>query len=216
MAATSLTATLAAMREASTSRIPEDIRAILGQANDDLAATGIVEKAIKKGGTLPAFSLTNQDGETVNSAELLAKGPLVISFFRGLWCPYCNAELKALTAAESDIAAKGATLVVISPQTQQAAAKTRAENGLNADILVDSGNDYADVLGIKFALIPAVKEIYSKFGIDLPAANGDDSWTLPVPTRLVVGTDGSVLYSAIDVDYTHRPEPSETVAAIPG
>jgi peroxiredoxin len=81
--------------------------------------------------------------------------------------------------------------------------------------LVDSGNDYAEILGIKFALVPAVKEIYSKFGIDLPAANGDDSWTLPVPTRLVVAADGIVHYSAIDVDYTHRPEPAETVAAIP-
>jgi len=215
MTATSLTDTLAAMREVSTSRIPAEIREILTQANEDLAGSGIMDGMIGVGDKLPPFALTNQDGETISSDDLLAKGPLVMSFFRGLWCPYCNAELKALGSAQSDIEAKGANMVVISPQTQEAAAKTRTTNKLDADVLVDTGNDYAQTLGVKFALSDQVKEIYAKFGISLPESNGDESWTLPIPTRLVVNSDGSVVYAAIDVDYTHRPEPKDTVAAIP-
>jgi len=215
MTATSLTETLAAIRDASRGRIPEDKRAIMTQANQDLAASGILDTAIKVGDALPPFALANQDGETVTSDDLLARGPLVVSFFRGLWCPYCNAELKALGVAEDDIRAAGATLVVISPQTEEQAGKTRKANRLTADVLVDAGNAYAETLGIRFALPEAVKAIYSGFGIDLAAANGDDSWTLPIPTRLVVGQDGKVVYAAIDPDYTHRPEPADTIAAIP-
>ncbi|MEL7029388.1 MAG: peroxiredoxin-like family protein, partial [Pseudomonadota bacterium] len=167
------------------------------------------------GDVLPAFSLPNQDGAAVSSAALLEKGPLVVSFFRGVWCPYCNIELKALARATPDFEEVGASLVAVSPQTPDWAARTRKTNDLTVDVLSDAGNAYAATLGLRFNLPDTIRDIYTNIAkIELPRYNGDPSWTLPMPARLVIGRDGVIAATDINPDYTHRPDPSETLAIV--
>ena len=108
----------------------------------------------------------------------------------------------------------GAELVAISPQTREKNAEVRAKNNLTFPVLADAGNAYAKQLGIAFALPADLREVYDSFGISLPAFNGDDSWQLPLPTRIVVAQNGEVHRIDADPDYTRRPEPDETIAAL--
>ena len=205
---------LAAMKAGSAERIPAEARAIMERATEELRRSPALHRAIKVGDTLPDFSLINQGGEVIRNTELLREGPLVISFFRGLWCPYCRAELDALEAAADDFRRLGARLVLISPQNRAAAEDTRSKHDLSFDVLTDPGNGYARQLGLVFTLPEDLREVYRGFGIDLPVVNEDDSWTLPVPARLVVDRVGIVRDADINPDYTVRPDPAETLAAL--
>ena len=192
---------------------PEALRIMHG-ATDALRESGMIERAIKLGDKLPAFSLPNQDGQTVTLGEKLAKGPLVVSFFRGVWCPYCNIELETLGETVDDMRTAGGDLVVISPQSQKFAQKSRKDRKLTCDVLVDAGNAYARQLGTVFRLPDDLEKLYSGFGLVLPDYNGDDSWTLPMPLRAVVDTSGVIRYLDINADYTQRPEVTETLAVL--
>ncbi len=193
---------------------PADVIATMEKATQELIDSGQHLNAPKVGETFPDFALPNQNGEIVKLADLLAKGPVVVSFFRGLWCPYCNTELLALQDANAEIEALGGSVVLISPQTTEFSAKTVKQHKLGFDALSDAGNAFARSLGTVFKLPDDVKAIYQHFGIDMPAHNGDDSWDLPMPARFAIGQDGIVLWADINPDYTHRPDPSETIAAL--
>lgn len=195
-------------------RVPADKQAVMLRATEDLRQSGLVETAIRTGMALPAFSLPNQKGETVSSQDLLDRGPLVITVFRGVWCPYCNIEIAALNAIAAEVRQAGGEIVAISPQHQASAQATVEKNSLDFDVLVDEGNAYTRQLGLVFALPDDLREIYTGFGLVLPEHNGDDSWTLPMPARLVVRTDGQIAYADVNPDYTVRPEPSETLAVL--
>ena len=108
----------------------------------------------------------------------------------------------------------GAELVAISPQTPDKNAEIKAKNNLAFPVLGDPGNQYAKQLGIAFGVPAELRKVYESFGISLPEYNGDDSWELPLPTRIVVAQDGKIRRIDADPDYTHRPEPEETVAAL--
>lgn len=210
----SLAEKLAAFKAAFIQRAPEQIRQVIQQANDDLRASGALDRSVKVGDQLAAFELPNQDGAIIRSDDLLARGPLVLSFFRGVWCPYCNLELEALGEIAGDLRALGANLVVISPQNAAKAAESRVKNRLDVDVLVDSGCDYAAKLGVSFTLPEHIQTIYRGFNIDLPTYNASGDWRLPIPTRLIVMPTGRIVYAEIDVDYTNRPEPAATLAAL--
>lgn len=140
--------------------------------------------------------------------------PLVISFFRGAWCPYCMIELEALAAAAARIEETGATLVAITPQTVSRSEKMVSEKGITFDVLTDEGLRYAEKLGLAFDLPADLADIYRGFGIDVGAANGDGAWRLPMPARLVVLPNGVVAHAVTDPDYTVRPDPQETLAVL--
>lgn len=193
---------------------PEEAKTIMNRATQDLFESGILENTPKVGDILPGFSLKNQDGETIQSDDLLQKGPLVISFFRGVWCPYCNIELKSLQSYADQFRTAGANIVVISPQEQPSAQKTITENGLSFDVLSDIGNSYAQQLGLTFTLPADLQTVYQGFNINLPDHNGDDSWMLPMPARLVIDASGKVLFTDINPDYTQRTDPAETLAVL--
>ncbi len=105
----------------------------------------------------------------------------------------------------------GATLVAISPQLPKNSARIAKRHGLDFDVLSDAGNDWARRVGLVFDVPCDLREVYEGFGIDLSKYNGDDSWTLPIPARFLVGADGTIVHRDVDPDYTHRPEPEETV-----
>jgi len=178
------------------------------RATEELIASGHAERALKAGDEAPEFALKDPDGNLVSSRELLVRGPLVVSFYRGVWCPYCNLELQALEAARAEIEARGASLVAISPQTAPNSRKSQRDNKLSFPILSDAKSDVANAFGIRFALPDYLVEIYKSFKNDLPTINDDSSWVLPMPARYVIGRDGIIVYAEINLDYTQRPDPS--------
>lgn len=188
---------------------PAEIHPIMERATAELIATGQASRAVKAGDRAPNFSLEDQEGNEVSLAGLLEKGPLVVTFYRGVWCPYCNLELKALNEALPELQRYGANVVAISPQLQVNSRKAVRVNELRFPVLSDTNNDTAAAFGLRFAMPDYLIELYTKLKNDLPAINGDPSWTLPMPARYVIGTDGIVAYSEVNPDYTHRPDPSE-------
>ncbi len=194
--------------------VPPSVIATMHRATAELIASGAATRALKAGDKAPAFTLNDPDGKPVSSVELLAQGPLVVSFYRGVWCPYCNMELQALQAALPEFAAAGAKLVAISPQTAPNSRKSMRQNSLGFPILSDSHGDVAAAFGLRFALPDYLIELYKSLRNDLPAFNNDPGWTLPMPGRFVIGQDGVILYAEVNPDYTRRPEPDDMLPAI--
>ncbi|MFM0348524.1 peroxiredoxin-like family protein [Paraburkholderia sp. RL17-347-BIC-D] len=193
---------------------PPEIHPIMERATAALVASGQAERALKAGDAAPEFILNDPDGKPVSSTELLKRGALVISFYRGVWCPYCNLELTALEEALPSLKAEGANLVAISPQNAVNSRKSVRTNKLSFPILSDTHNDVAAAFGIRFALPDYLVELYKNLKNDLPAFNGDTSWTLPMPARYVIGQDGTILYAEVNPDYTHRPEPQDMLPVL--
>ncbi len=194
--------------------VPYSVIETMHRATAELVTSGAAPKALKAGDTLPAFSLADPDGNPVSSTDLLARGPLVISFYRGVWCPYCNMELQALEEALPKFRELGASLVAISPQNPINSRKSVRQNNLTFPILSDPHNDVAASFGLRFEMQDYLIDLYKSLKNDLPSFNGDPSWTLPMPARFVVGQDGVILYAEVNPDYTRRPEPEDMLPAL--
>lgn len=192
-------------------KAPPDVLATMQAANDKLAASGLAAGALKRGEKIPDFELPDATGKIVRSADLRAKGHLLISFYRGHWCPYCNLELKALQERLNDITSKGATLVAISPQTPDHSLTTQQKAELKFPVLSDEGNRVARKFGLVFTLDESLKPIYQKFGVDLMAHNGDASFELPMPATYLIGGDGTVLEAYVNTDYRERLSPEMAI-----
>lgn len=194
--------------------VPPSVIETMHRATSELIASGAATRAAKAGDKAPAFALKDPDGNPVSSAHLLAAGPLVVSFYRGVWCPYCNMELQALQEALPRFEQLGAKLVAISPQTAVNSRKSVRQNALGFPILSDTHNNVAAAFGLRFAMPDYLIELYKSLKNDLPAFNGDPSWTLPMPARYVIGQDGTILYAEVNPDYTRRPEPEDMLPAL--
>jgi len=187
---------------------------LMARATNELIESGQAQRAKKAGDVAPEFTLNDPEGNPVSSRDLLAKGPLVVSFYRGVWCPYCNLELQALQASLADIIARGANLIAISPQTMANSRKSQRDNKLDFPILSDVKSEVADAFGIRFALPDYLAEVYKSFGNNLPVVNDDPAWVLPMPARYVIATSGVIAYSEVNPDYTQRPDPSELLPVL--
>lgn len=179
------------------------------RSNQELIDAGYAECALKAGQMAPEFTLKDSDGNDVSSRDLLAKGPLVLTFYRGVWCPYCNLELQALEEVVGDIEARGASLVAVSQQSAENSRKSKRQNNLSFPILTDQGGDLGEKFGLRWTLQPYLIEFFKMFQVELPAIQNDDKWTLPMPARYIVDTDGTIVYAEVNPDYTRRPEPSD-------
>ncbi|WP_027214006.1 peroxiredoxin-like family protein [Burkholderia sp. WSM2232] len=188
---------------------PSEIHPVMERATAELIASGQAARAIKAGDRAPHFNLKDQDGNDVSSAALLGKGPLVVTFYRGVWCPYCNIELQAINEVLPEIQAYGANVVALSPQTPVNSRKSVRTNELGFPVLSDVNGRTAADFGLRFALPDYLVELYKSLKNDLPTFNNDPGWTLPMPARYVIGQDGIVLYSEVNPDYTRRPDPSD-------
>jgi len=195
-------------------KAPPEVVAIIHKATDDLIATGQADRALKAGARAPEFALPDAHGNLVRSADLLAHGALALTFYRGVWCPYCNLDLQAIQDAAGEIRALGASLVAISPQTAPNRRKSERENELSFPILSDHGNVLANEFGLRYRLPDELIALYKGFGNDLALGNGEDSWTLPMPARYVIATDGVIAYAEVNPDYTRRPDPSELLPVL--
>ncbi len=210
--ATDLATALRERRDAARGRIAAETLAIMDSATAELAASGLAERSLGVGDRAPEFELPDATGNPVSLSSLLAGGPVVLAFYRGGWCPYCSIELRALQARLPEITRAAATLVAISPQTPDNSLSTAEKLELAFPVLSDAGNVVARSFGLVFRLPEALRKVYA--GFDLPAANGDDSFELPIPATYVIATDGSVAWRFADADYTRRGEPDDVIAAL--
>ena len=133
----------------------------------------------------------------------------MITFYRGVWCPFCNIELKALQETLDDIRSRGASLLAISQQTQPNSRKSQRDNSLTFPILSDKGGDVGAAFGLRWTVPEEMRGVHRTLGGPLPVFNGEESWTLPMPARYVIAPDGTIAYAEVNPDYTKRPEPSE-------
>jgi peroxiredoxin len=197
---------------ASSDDVSPAMKAVMTRAVEDLRRSGAKEQVIKLAAIAPEFELLDQDGRLVKLADLRAQGPVVVSFYRWVWCPYCNEDLKTLQDILSGIRDAGASLVALSPQTS--ANSRRAIRDLNFEypLLWGKGAAAADLFGLRFKFPDDLRAVYTALGVDLARINGEDSWTLPMPARLVIERDGTISYVESDPDYTRRPEPAEIIA----
>jgi peroxiredoxin len=189
---------------------------VLDDSLERLRMLQLAEQGLQPGEPFPDFALPDTEGRLATSGELLDRGPLVVAFYRGGWCPYCDTMLRALETARPAIEAAGATLVAVSADRPEAQARTRAEKGLGFPLLTDIGGALARLCGVQFELSDAHVAFYRRAGIDLPACHAETGWELPLPATYVVGQDGNVAYVFVDADWTRRAEPADVVAAVCG
>lgn len=181
------------------------------------AIKDLPKSAKKVGDKLPEFSLPAANGKVVKSSDLTAQGKyLIVTFYRGGWCPYCNLQLRAYQKVMPDIKKRGGELVAISPETPDNTLSTAQKNELDFVVLSDKDNAYARQLGLVFELPKDLVAVYQKFGIDLPKQNGLSKWELPLSATYVVKPSGEIVYSFVDADYKKRANIDDVLAALPG
>jgi peroxiredoxin len=194
--------------------VPPETQAVHARVIDELKANHLAENVLSVGQTAPSFQLRDHNGALVSSAELLNKGRLVICFFRGRWCPFCVGQLEAMNLIAAQVGQAGASLVAISPQTEQQSFFMADQHKLRFPLLSDAGNQVARQFGLVYGVPDDQQAIYRRAFINLPFANGDESWELPIPATYVLDRDGTVLYASANPDYSERPEPLDILKAL--
>ncbi len=194
--------------------VPAERLAIGERAVAELFASGIEERILPVGAQAPDFTLPDAAGRMQSSRDLLALGPLIVTFFRGRWCPYCMTELEAWRDLYGQIRSAGAFFVAISPQTQRQSDFAAQQHGLPFPLLHDEGS----ALASKFGLVYTVPEYHQSYLrsilVNLPFLNGESTWALPIPATFVLDTCGTVRFSEAHADFRVRPEPSVVLDAL--
>lgn len=172
---------------------------------------GVGADALRPGARVPAIALPNQHGATVSIDDVLARGPAIVVFYRGGWCPYCNLTLRAYQRLLPELRAAGVELVAVSPQAPDATLSTAEKNALGFDVLSDVGNKAAAAFGVVYVMPDELRALYAQVGHDLPVLNADASWTLPLPATFVIGQDRVVRAAHVEADYRRRLEPADAL-----
>lgn len=178
-----------------------------------VAATGVIDTMKQVGDEAPAFTLPNAVGEAIASEALLKDGPIVVVFYRGAWCPYCNLTLAAWQDELETIQGLGGQLVAISPQLPDFSLDSKQKNELSFPVLSDVGNTVADVFGVTTQVTPEIIKLWEG-RIDLEQHNGDASAKLPLPATYLIGTDGKIHFAHAHADYRVRAEPADVIAKL--
>jgi peroxiredoxin len=205
----SLQEALEAQRTSLNAQISPEKLAIIEKASQDLANSGIHTNFLRVGDRAPDWELKDSEGEEYSLDDELDQGPVILSFYRGGWCPYCNLQLRALQEYLPQYEDLGANLIAISPELPSKTEQSKTLNKLDYRVLSDLGNQVARAYGLVFSLPEELRTVYADLGIDLPAYNGDETFELPVPGTFLVDEKGIIRYAFLDTDYTKRAEPSE-------
>jgi len=196
-------------------RVPAERQAIMQRHVDQLRSGTISRTMLKVGDHAPAILLENAKGATIDVGTLLKKGPVIVTFYRGGWCPYCNLELKAYQEILPEIVAAGASLVAISPEKPDDTVSTAEKNALTFEVLSDVGQKVGRAFGLVYEFTEELKHAYHGFNLDIPARNGaPNEWALPVSATYVIDSDGSIVYAYMDVDYRDRADPRDVLAVL--
>ncbi|GAA4834815.1 peroxiredoxin-like family protein [Algivirga pacifica] len=200
------------LKEKIESNLSQEQLSIMHGATQKLKDSGIQDNVLKVGTQMPSFTLPNQNGKMIDSAELLQKGLLFITFYRGFWCPYCNTDLANLNHYVSSIEQAGGTLLAISPELPEYSQRVIEKQHLKFDILTDKGNLVAEKFGLKFHLPDDLIGVYrDDFNIPLDQYHGDEEWALPMPARFLIDEGGIIQFAESNPDYTQRPDPEPVV-----
>jgi len=183
---------------------------------DRLRMIRVAEEGLALGDMLPDFVLKDVTGTIRTSQEFLDRGPLVLAFFRGGWCPYCALTMVALEEARPAIEALGALAVGIMPEPPANIARTAVENGIGYPLLSDPANCYARMCGLAYELSPNHIRIHLERGRDFRALHGDTTWRLPVPAVFVVEPSARIVFAFTDVDPARWPDPEELISSLDG
>lgn len=180
-----------------------------------VAAEDLPDEPLEVGDLAPAFKLKNDKGEWVDSASLLERGPMVLSFYRGSWCPYCNGELRDIQNQIAPAAERlGATVLAIAPEAPQHAEELREKFHLTFDLLHDQDNRLAKRFGIAFTLDAKTVRLYEGYDIDVAESNQTGKHELPIPATYVIDTDGVIRYAYVNEDYKKRAKPKDVIKAL--
>ncbi len=212
-AITLLTQTEQAKQQFLTSQ-PEGVQHTVMAAFERLMSSDVAKDAKRVGDAAPDFKLPDAHGDTFQLSEALRRGPVVLSFYRGGWCPFCNLEFKALHDRLPEIRSLGATSVAVSPQDLEHSRKTASDLALDFPVLSDSGNRLTRQYGLLMTLDEAMRPLYNDWGMNVPEANGEDSYELPVPATFVIDQNGIIRAAYVEKDYTRRMEPADIIAAL--
>jgi peroxiredoxin len=196
------------------SQLPAGLLKALLSPIGQLIASGTADKAFKEGAQVPDFTLPDARGNMVRLSPLLTQGPVVITFYRGAWCPYCHLVLRAYQQALPQLEAWGASLVAISPQTPDYSFLIAEKMKLTFIVLSDVGNQVARQFGLVFTIDEAVRGAHKQVDSNLPMFNGNDSWELPMAGTFLVDQSGIVRLAFVDPDFRHRLDPAAIIARL--
>ena len=179
-----------------------------------LITSGAASQSLKEGALAPDFTLPDPRGSTMGLSHLLEQGPVVMTFYRGAWCPYCHLALRAYQQALPQLQAGGATLVAISPQMPYHSRALAEKLELTFALLSDMGNQVARQFGLVFTIAEAVRAAHKQVCADLPKFNGTDSWDLPMAGTFLIDQSGTVRLAFVDPDFTRRLDPYVIIARL--
>lgn len=212
--ATSLSDQMAKARDEFIASQSEEDKMIIGAAMEKLMGSDFGSKALVVGDDIPQFILPNAKGDKISIVDRLENGPVVLSFYRGGWCPFCNLEFKALSDALSEINGLGASLIGISPETPDVAQETVSKHNLPFEVLSDVGNEVIKQFGLFTEVYEEMRPLYLQWGLDIPAANGDEKWEIPIPATYIVDKQGVIRAAYVNKDYTQRMDPGDIIAEL--
>lgn len=209
----SLQSKLDARKQNWEAKASDEKKRVYGEGIDAVKTSGVLEAAKNVGDKAPDFSLTNAKQETVSLSDYLKKGPVILTWYRGGWCPYCNITLHELQMRLPEFEALGANLIALTPELPDKSLSTKEKNDLEFEVLSDVGNQVAGQYGVVFQLTPEVEEAYqNSFG--LYDYNGDSTAQLPLAATYVIAQDGKIVYAFLDPDYRNRAEPDYILKAL--
>ena len=195
-------------------RVPAERQAIMERHIAQLR-NGLAKTALKVGDRAPSIVLSNARGDTVDVGTLLKRGPVVVAFYRGGWCPFCNLELRAFQRLLPDIEAAGASLVAISSEKLDDSLSTAEKNSLTFEVLSDVGQKVGRAFRLVYEFSDELKSAYKEFGLDIPAKNGAPSeWALPISATYIIDRDGLIVYAYTDADYRDRADPIDILTIL--
>lgn len=209
----SLSKILAEKKATNSQKIPADLWAIMERSTNALKEASLSSNAISKGQTLPAFTLPDVNGNPI-ALESFDTDFLVISFYRGGWCPFCNIELKALQEILPQLKALNTGLVAITPETPDNSLTTTEKNELSFSVLSDIGNTYAKSLGLVFQMPEDLRAVYHGFNLNVDQHNGNKDYELPMPATYIIDKNKTIIHSFIPEDYTERLDPETILDSI--
>lgn len=211
---TTLTQQLKEQVEGFKGRAPKEVQEIMARATKELE-TSDVAKGLKEGDVAPDFTLPNAVGENVTLYQQLEKGPVIVTFYRGEWCPYCNLELKSYQDELPAIQAAGANVIAISPETPDHSLSMKEKHDLAFDVLSDTEKTAMKAYNLVFEMPDYLIDLYKQLNLNLDQYNvPENAWELPVPATFVIGQDRLIKKAAVNPDYTTRLDPKEAVAAL--
>jgi len=183
---------------------------ILAKLNRD----GFLDQILPEGAEFPDFMLPSAEGRLVGLREALSHGPVVLQFFRGEWCPFCKLMLEALTESYDKIEAAGASLLALTPETGGLALKMKTRHHARFEVLADVDFGVGLAAGVVFKIPKLYRGRLDASGLSFPQRHGNAAWCLPVPATFIIAPDGRIAWRFVDVDFTHRAEPADIIAAI--